>query len=116
MGLFDDAHTLSPEVAEQFRVANATTEARRESYQQIKGTLNRRQQRVLQCLKSYPEARGGDPTAYELLRYMVAQGLARDVNDVRPRLTELKAKGDVYESGKRRCSVTGHGAATWSVG
>jgi hypothetical protein len=56
-----------------------------------------------------------DPTAYELFEFMRMQGLAHDLNDVRPRLTEMKVSGDVMVTGKRRCGVTGKQAATWSV-
>jgi hypothetical protein len=85
-----------------------------QTYRELQPTLAQRQRAVLVALEAYHHERGCWPTAYELFRWMESAHFAvRDVNDVRPRLTELKERGEIVEGEKRRCGVTGHTAGTW---
>jgi hypothetical protein len=74
-------------------------------------TKETRQRRVLIALANCSEP----PTSYELLKQMQAAGTASDLNDVRPRLTELREMGKVIRGDKRTCKVTGHTAFVWSL-
>lgn len=85
-----------------------------EAYRDLEPTLARRERAVLVGLDAYLARHGQDPTSYEILAFMEAHNLGvLDVNSVRPRLTALKAKGEVWNPAKRRCSVTGKTALTW---
>ena len=53
------------------------------------------------------------PTSYELTERMKADGLAKDLNSTRPRLTALLKKRCVQTVGKRICTVTGKRVFTW---
>ena len=75
-------------------------------------SLGRREQIVLDALKDWP---GEPPTAYELFQALKAQGLAMDLNAIRPRCTGLLAKGAIVVREKRACRVTGKLAMTWQV-
>lgn len=77
----------------------------------IEPTQETRQRRVLIALANCSEP----PTAYELFQQMRACHQASDLNDVRPRLTELRQLGKVERREKRRCRVTGHTSFTWSL-
>jgi hypothetical protein len=48
-----------------------------------------------------------DVTGGELTEYMRRQGLARDVNGVRPRLVGLRKKGYIERRPERRCLAYG---------
>lgn len=75
-------------------------------------TKETRQRRVLIALANCAEP----PTAYELFELMKRRGEASDLNDVRPRLTELfKELHKVVRCDKRTCRVTGHTAYTWKL-
>ena len=67
------------------------------------------QARVLYALDTMPEI----PTTYEVAKWMFKRGLARDLNSVRPRFTELQKLGIVGKITKRKCGVTGNTAYTW---
>ena len=82
----------------------------RTAFEQIVPRLSTRQRLILSTLETWE---GTPPTAYELFTHLRAQGAARDLNDVRPRLTELKADGRVLDMGTRRCTITGRSAHTW---
>jgi len=75
-------------------------------------TKETRQRRVLLALSNFSSE---PPTAYELLTYMQRCRTAKDLNDVRPRLTELVKASRVRRGDKRPCRVTGHTAYTWSL-
>lgn len=71
---------------------------------------------VLRCLSAYWNYFQRSPTAYELWQWARARGERfRDVNAIRPRLTELIAEGLVEPRAKRPCGVTGTVAHTWAV-
>ena len=82
----------------------------RAAFEQIAPRLSTRQRLILSALKTWE---GTPPTAYELFARLRVQGAVRDLNDVRPRLTELKADGRVLEAGTRACTITGRSAHTW---
>ena len=85
-------------------------ETSRRAFEQIVPRLSARQRLILSALETW---QGTPPTAYELFMRLRAQGAVRDLNDVRPRLTELKADGRVLDVGTRRCTITGRSAHTW---
>ena len=82
----------------------------RRAFERIVPRLSARQRLILSALETWA---GAPPTAYELFTHLQAQGAVRDLNDVRPRLTELKADGRVLDVGTRRCTITGRSAHTW---
>ena len=82
----------------------------RRAFEQIAPRLSTRQRLILSTLETW---QGTPPTAYELFTHLQAQGAVRDLNDVRPRLTELKANRRVLEAGTRPCTITGRSAHTW---
>lgn len=76
--------------------------------------LPSRQQCVLDGLRNYIAMFDKHPTSYELFEFMYADGTAKDLNDVRPRLTDMQGRY-VRTLGKRECSVTGRRAYEWGV-
>ena len=82
----------------------------RTAFERIVPRLSARQRLILSALETWA---GTPPTAYELFARLRVQGAVRDLNDVRPRLTELKADGRVLEAGTRACTMTGRSAHTW---
>lgn len=95
-----------------FHPAKQVAETSIEVYREvIVPTKETRQRRVLLALANCAEP----PTAYELFQQMCACHQASDLNDVRPRLTELRAMQKVTRGDKRTCRVTGHTAYTWSL-
>jgi hypothetical protein len=88
-----------------------------EAYSELQPTLAERQRAVCHALERLRQLRDTDPTSGELLHFMREQGYAvRDVNDVRPRLTELRDdRCLVFNPGKRRCGVSGKRALTWRI-
>lgn len=105
--MHSDAHQPSL-FAPAKQVAETSLKVYRETIIPSKET---RQRRVLIALANCAEP----PTAYELLEQMKRRGQASDLNDVRPRLTELKESGKVTRGEKRPCKVTGHTAFCWSL-
>jgi hypothetical protein len=89
----------------------------RAAFALITPTLGDRQQVVLQALLDFHRNCRSWPTAYELFAWMRQRHLAKDINDVRPRLTELRDERHAVatEQKKRRCGVTGRSAFTWQV-
>ena len=49
----------------------------------------------------------------ELTADEVAERLGQSVLSVRPRISELKAKGKIEATAKRRCNVSGKRAVVW---
>ena len=92
------------------RVADTSLEAFREV---VTPTIKGRQMNVLMALALWESQGISAPTSYELTEFMKGKGLARDVNDCRPRLSELLTLGKVIRGEKRCCSITGCTAATW---
>ena len=86
----------------------------RESYDEVKLTLTGRQLMVLRALGAYRERLKDDPTAYELLHWMQKWRAELDLNDVRPRLTEMKDDDLVMTNGKRLCNVTARRVYVWA--
>lgn len=84
-------------------------------HQDIKPTLNERQQFVRDELAAFIQAKHYAPTALELLQIMHDRHQTRyfDVNSVRPRLHELEAMGSVRHGVKRRCDISGKKVLTW---
>lgn len=88
----------------------------RAAYEELQPTLTTRQRKVLAALVGYHSHHGVWPTAYELYEAMKRDALVKDLNDVRPRLTELKEKGAVDNpSIKRHCFVSHKRAFTWRI-
>lgn len=81
------------------------------AYDAIRSTLTHREQSVWDALRRCTAA----PTAYELFCKMQQAGTAKDLNDVRPRLSDMAERGCVETVGKRPCAVTGKLAMTWRV-
>ena len=81
----------------------------RSAYTDLRDSLPRRERLVWEALDRCVQA----PTAYELMRQM--KGSAFDLNAVRPRLTELYARGCVRRLGKRVCRITKRLAYTWQT-
>ena len=90
-------------------------ETSRAAWADLQPSLAARANGVLDGLHGYRQRFGVYPTSYELLRFLQAESPTIDLNAVRPRLTELKDAGRVETAGKRRCSITGRGAYTWTV-
>jgi hypothetical protein len=86
----------------------------REAYRDVRASLAARERVVLEGLRAYLAERGEAPTAYELFKFMEARGEARDLNSVRPRLTEMQGRAVVCGP-KRKCGVTGKKAHTWTL-
>jgi hypothetical protein len=93
----------------------AVAETSKAAYDDLQPTLTARQRRVSAGLGIYYAAHGRWPTAYELFEALHGDDFARDLNDVRPRLTELKALGKVENPAKRCCTVTGKRAWVWRL-
>lgn len=85
-----------------------------EAYLFIAGTLPEREETVLVYLHRYLEVYRKAPTAYELFELMKGEHHAKDLNDVRPRLTALHTKAHVTRGDKRLCAVTHKSAYTWT--
>lgn len=83
-----------------------------ESYREIVKTISQREQIVLHALQTWT---GDAPTAYELFNALMKTGLVYDLNSVRPRLTELEARGLVEHGDKRTCRISGKSALTWRI-
>lgn len=88
------------------------------AYKKLKdsGKLSIMRQHAYDGLVAYIAKYGTLPTAYELFKEMRGDGLVNDLNDVRPKLTELKDRSRVYNpAGKRLCTVTNHSVMVWDV-
>jgi Fe2+ or Zn2+ uptake regulation protein len=87
-----------------------------EAWDALQSTLSARQLKVLNGLQAFYDRRGYLPTSYELYDAMQAAGQVRDLNDVRPRLTELREMGRVRNPElKRKCHVTQKRAFVWQI-
>ena len=86
-----------------------------EAYRALVPELPQREHEVLIGLRRYRSIYGHWPTSYELFRLMEAEGVALDLNSVRPRLTALWKRERVIQTTRRRCTVTGKTAHTWAV-
>lgn len=85
-----------------------------DAYDGLRATLGARQQKVLDALKAFVKRHGRGPTSYELFQAMKRSRDANDLNDVRPRLTELRAQGRVKNADEKRiCTVTHKRALVW---
>lgn len=82
---------------------SVTQETRRASYEQVIGELGTRQSEVLHAVQSHPGI-----TAWE-----IAAQIKRYVHAVRPRLTELRAKGLVEAQGTKWHQETLRTEAMW---
>lgn len=45
----------------------------------------------------------------------IAESVGESILAIRPRVTELKAKGKVFDSGKRRPNLSGRSAIVWTL-
>ena len=83
-----------------------TAETRREAYEESRVTSPKRWKLIYNCL-----LQNGGMTAAE-----IADKLGyKDMNSVRPRLTELKEAGLVEVTGRRPSPRTGRSTAVWEV-
>jgi predicted ArsR family transcriptional regulator len=85
-----------------FKALGASQEAAR----RIAGDASRLRSQVLAELRNWPAGR----TADELARL-----LGRDRLSIRPRLSELRAAGNVVATGERRKNDTGLTATVWRI-
>lgn len=85
------------------------------AYRELQDTLPAREQAVLIGLRRFWARHQRWPTAYEVFSEMKADGVAFDLNSVRPRLTSLFQHGRVTREAKRVCRITGKFAYTWSL-
>ena len=76
-----------------------------DAYSEIKPELGARQKAVLDTLTYLKNA-----TNTEISKYM---GLP--INQITPRINELRKKGRVTEGGKRECKVTGKIVHSWRI-
>jgi hypothetical protein len=74
--------------------------------EEVVGTLSRRHAQVLTALEFLKEATNSE----------LAIHLDWSINRVTPRVLELRTAGKVFDTGKRKCKVTGRLAHTWSAG
>lgn len=84
-----------------------STRAQIESWHKTISELGPRQHEVIDALVS------AEPTG--LSAWELADRLNRFVHAVRPRLTELKGMGLVYEWGERFCRYTDRHEAVWRI-
>jgi hypothetical protein len=89
-----------------------TDETRRESYHAAKQDAATRRRVVLEILTVR-----GELTAREVAAELYRRGLtpSDERNFAAPRLTELKAAGQVKVTGKRKCDRTGRSVAVWAA-
>jgi predicted transcriptional regulator len=76
----------------------------REAYEAIRPQIPTRQAEVLSTLKR----------SHDLTNMEIARLLRLSVNQITPRIFELRAKGLVIEAGRRICHITGHRAISWA--
>jgi len=69
-----------------------------EAYYELKATLNIRQDEILSIIEKYPLLTD---------REILTKYGGREMNEVRPRITELIKKGLVKEAGDSKCQITG---------
>ena len=95
------------------------SETSKEAYAELQPTLTKKERNVLSELTEFVALTSRHPTAYELFNFMHGRGKAKDLNDVRPRLSEMadpeKGKRFAEKIGKRRCEVSRKNAWTWKV-
>ena len=83
-----------------------------EAYDAIFPHIGAAQQGTLSALIAYRELHASDPTSRELMRFCQDdEGSQR-----RARLFELADRHAVHRGQHRRCTVSGHAAATWILG
>lgn len=76
-----------------------------EAYRQIRPTLGRRQQQVFEFLSRVKDASNSE----------IAHALNLPINQVTPRIYELRQKGVVADAGSRKCRRTGRNVKCWTV-
>jgi Response regulator containing a CheY-like receiver domain and an HTH DNA-binding domain len=77
-----------------------------DTYWDIESKLGNRQVKVLEFLSHWK---------YGLTNNEIARELGIPINQITPRVFELRQKGLVEEACKRSCSVTGRTALVWIV-
>lgn len=86
-------------------MSEITSQTRRESWENVSTELSKRQREVITLLESY-----GESTAWELAEYS-----GRMIHALRPRLTELQARGVIEAVGKKMYPKTGKSEAIWRL-
>lgn len=86
-----------------------------EAFKEVLETLGHRNRTVLVGLNNYIAKVQVCPTAYELFEWLKLRGEVRDLNSVRPRLTNLCEMGMVVMTTKRKCTVTGKTVYAWRL-
>lgn len=76
-----------------------------EAYEDIQPGLNRRQSQVFNFLSGVETATNAE----------IARDLGLPINQITPRIFELRKKNVVFEAGKRRCDVTGRTVYSWRI-
>lgn len=94
-------------------ISTITKETKRQSYDEIKNGLGKRQSEVHAFLLEYTDG----STASELAIDMWDKGIfdLPDRNNVHPRLNELVEFNLVEITGKRKCTVTGKTVAVYKT-
>ena len=89
--------------------------ASRVYHQDIRPTLEPREQFVRDELQRFFDRKRYWPTASELLAFIQAgyRALRIDINGVRPRLTEMEKIGVVRHGVERKCDQSGKTCLTW---
>lgn len=82
-----------------------------QTYKAIGPALPAKRQKVYDALQQQAQP----VTGYELFMWMKNRNLVRDLNDVRPRISELFDDGRILRGEKRACAITGHKSFTWSA-
>lgn len=99
-GLSPPKKTMKTNVAETSRIA----------YEEIKHELGQRQNQVYTAIDYCQRVRRLNHTNLEL-----ANMLGIPINQVTPRVHELRKLGLIEMAGKRKCSITGRLAMTWKI-
>ena len=95
-------------------MSNITMETRRESYDLItEETAAARRKIILNILQHAPHGMTARELAAELYRRRITPSDERNLTA--PRLTELKALGQVKVLKKKKCAYTGRNVAVWAV-
>lgn len=92
---------------------NITRKNRRDAYNAVIPKVQRRKDMIKYVLASSEDGM----TAEEILSKLVASGMIsyEDNNFVRPRLTEMKADGEVCVVGRRPSRKTGKNTSVWKL-
>jgi DNA-binding MarR family transcriptional regulator len=78
-----------------------------EAYRDIQHALGRRQAQVLNVFLNYP--------SYNYTNTEISRVLKLPINQITPRVYELRRKGLLVEATRRACNVTGRTCIAWRL-